>query len=111
MVATNTVKKTNYSADDVTKLHTLYAEFGNDGMDKIAHELGKAVRSVRAKLVRDGIYVAPVKGVTVKKEGPSKKEMLTTLERLAPFPVDGLVSATKESLAHLIFAFSPKSDS
>ena len=106
-----TKKKANYSAEDMDKLTALYAEKGNAGMDEIATTLGKTVRSVRAKLVREGIYVAPVKGAAPKKEGPSKKEMLLELERLAPFPVDGLVSATKEAIGHLIAAFSPKADS
>jgi len=66
--------------------------------------MGKAVRSVRAKLVREGVYVAPEKGVKAKREeGPTKKEMLIQLTDVWPdAPVDGLVNATKEAISALI---------
>jgi hypothetical protein len=104
MATSNTAKKVNYSEQDVARLHDMYASLGNDGMEQIAAALNKSVRSVRAKLVRDGIYVAPEKGATTskKKEGPSKKEMIAELETVSPFPVDGFLGATKEAIGHLI---------
>jgi len=101
-------KKVNYTTEDVTKLTAMYAELGNDGLDTIAETLGKTVRSVRAKLVREGKYIAPEKGTTTKKEGPTKKELLNELERFAPFPVDGFAGATKNAIMHLIATFGPK---
>jgi len=105
-----TVKKVNYTEDEVTKLTSLYQELGNDGMDQIAEALGKSVRSVRAKLVREGVYVAPPKGASSKKEGPTKKELLNQLEAIAPFPVDGLTGATKEAINLLIAEFGRRTD-
>jgi hypothetical protein len=104
-------KKVNYSATDMSVLTNMYGELGNDGLDRIAGTLNKTVRSVRAKLVREGLYVAPEKGsAKAKKEGPTKKELLNDLEKVAPFPVDGLVGATKEAISHLIATFTARKD-
>lgn len=73
-------------------------------VEEIAEATGRAVRSVRAKLVREGVYVAPEKPVkTARDEGPTKKELLRDLEAIAPhFPIDGFINATKEALTALI---------
>jgi hypothetical protein len=102
-------KKVNYSETDMSVLTNMYGELGNEGLDRIAETLNKTVRSVRAKLVREGLYVAPEKGAAkAKKEGPTKKELLNDLEKVAPFPVDGLVGATKEAISHLIATFTAR---
>jgi hypothetical protein len=104
-------KKVNYSETDMSVLTNMYGELGNEGLDRIAETLNKTVRSVRAKLVREGLYVAPEKGAAkAKKEGPTKKELLNDLEKIAPFPVDGLVGATKEAISHLIATFTARKD-
>lgn len=105
-----TAKKVNYSEADIATLSNMYGELGNDGLDRIAETLGKSVRSVRAKLVREGLYVTPEKGVAAKKEGPTKKELLIELEKVAPFPVDGFLGATKEAINHLIATFTARKD-
>lgn len=96
-------KTPNYTEEMVAKMHDMYAELGNDGIEAIAEAVGKPVRSVRAKLVRDGIYVAPEKGAkaTAKKDGPSKKELLNVLDSRG-FDSKGFEGATKEALARLI---------
>lgn len=95
-------KKTNYTDTEVTKLHSLYAEMGNDGMDEIAKTLNKSVRSIRAKLVRDGLYVAPEKTAKASREdGPSKKELLRELETKG-FDPAGLEGATKDAIQRII---------
>lgn len=104
-------KKVNYTDTDMSVLTNMYGELGNEGLDRIAETLNKTVRSVRAKLVREGLYVAPEKGAAkAKKEGPTKKELLNDLEKIAPFPVDGLVGATKEAISHLIATFTARKD-
>jgi hypothetical protein len=93
--------QTNYTAEMTAKAVELY-EAGTS-LEEIAEAIGKGVRSVRSKLVREGVYVAPEKGAKAPKaEGPTKKEMLNELESLAPFPVEGLMGATKAALADLI---------
>jgi len=95
-------KKVNYSDEDVTKLRTMYAEMGNDGLDEIAKTLGKSLRSVRAKLVRDGLYVAPEKSAKAPKEdGPSKKELLKELSEKG-FDPSGFEGATKDAIKRVI---------
>lgn len=95
--------KVNYTPEMVAQAVSMYQELGNDGMEKIAETLGRSIRSVRSKLVREGVYVAAEKPAKVAKvEGPSKKEMLNHLESLVPFSVDGLTGATKTALADLI---------
>lgn len=98
-MAANTV--TNYTEAQTEQLHNLYAELGTAGLDKIADQLGKTVRSVRAKLVRDGLYVAGEKAASAKATGPSKKELLRDFET-AGFDPTGLEGATKEALARIL---------
>jgi hypothetical protein len=95
----NTV--TNYTEAQTEQLHNLYAELGTPGLDKIADQLGKSVRSVRAKLVRDGLYQAADKTATAKATGPSKKEILRDFETVG-FDPAGLEGATKEALVRVL---------
>lgn len=96
-------KAANYTTEMVDRMIALYSELGNDGVEAIAAELGKPVRSVRSKLVREGVYVAaPAKVKAVKVDGPSKKDLLNTLEPLAAFDVNGLTGATKDAIAAVI---------
>ena len=102
-MADTKTKTANYTAEMVAQMIDLYEQLGNEGMDKIADTLGKPVRSVRSKLVREGVYIAtPAKPKAAKAVGPTKKELLIELESLVPFSVDGLMGATKEAISHLI---------
>jgi len=94
-------KTTNYSAEMVDSMVAMYKELGNDGLDQIAAELDKTVRSVRSKLVREGVYVASPKKAAAKQEGPSKKEILREIESNG-FDVSGFEGATKAALSRLI---------
>lgn len=96
-------KPANYTESMVETMLQMYAELGNDGIESIAAALNRPVRSVRSKLVREGVYVASEKPAKAAKvEGPSKKELLNTLESLVAFDVNGLTGATKEAIAHVI---------
>jgi hypothetical protein len=103
-MATETKTKTaNYTEAQVAYIVEKYAELGNDGLEDIAAALGKSVRSVRSKLVREGAYVAAPKAPKVAKDvGPSKKELLNDLESLVGFDVTGFTGATKPALQSLI---------
>lgn len=102
---------TNYTEEMIEQITDMYAEVGNDGMDAIAEAVGRSVRSVRSKLVTLGVYVKQDKPVAAaKREGPTKKDMLNSLEALVPFAVDGLMGATKDAIGELIdFALSVQS--
>lgn len=95
-------KKVNYTEADTQRLKEQYAE-GVSVVD-LAETFGKSTRSIIAKLVREGVYAAPVKVTAAPKdEGPTKKEMLQTLHSVwAGAPLDGLMNATKESLQAVI---------
>ena len=75
-------------------------------IEDISEMVTRSVRSVRSKLVREGVYVAATKPtVSPRPHGPTKKELLNQLEELAPFPVDGFVGATKDAIKLLIQHF------
>lgn len=102
-MADTKTSKVNYTEAMVEQMLAMYAELGNEGLDEIAATVGKPVRSVRSKLVREGVYVAaPEKPKAKKEEGPTKKELLNQLESLVSFDVSGLVGATKEAITHVI---------
>tara|TARA_R110000751_G_scaffold130569_1_gene232553 strand:+ start:1954 stop:2370 length:417 start_codon:yes stop_codon:yes gene_type:complete len=94
-------KAVNYTEELTAKVISDY----QDGieLDTIADTIGKSVRSVRAKLVREGVYVAKPKSASAKtSDGPTKKELLNTLENIAPFQVNGFIGATKSALSDLL---------
>jgi hypothetical protein len=103
-MAATAEKRVNYS-DELTAAVIQRYQAG-ESVEAIAESIGKAVRSVRSKLVREGVYVAAEKPAKAKRdEGPSKKELLRELELLAPdLPIEGFVNATKEALTALILS-------
>jgi hypothetical protein len=94
--------KVNYTEEMTATIVNRYT--AGETVEMIAESIGKAVRSVRSKLVREGVYIAAEKSPKSKREeGPSKKELLRDLETLAPnLPIEGFVNATKEALTALI---------
>ena len=75
-------------------------------VEDISEMVTRSVRSVRSKLVREGVYIAATKAtVSPRPHGPTKKELLNQLEAVAPFPVDGFVGATKDAIKSLIAHF------
>ncbi len=96
-------KSPNYSAAQVAKITSDYLA-GTDIID-IASDLGKSVRSVRSKLVREGVYVAKPKSTSTKVLGPTKKELLKNLEQTG-VEVAGLEGATKEAIVRLLAHFT-----
>lgn len=99
--------KVNYTPEMVEKAITMYGELGNDGMQKIADALNRNVRSVRSKLVREGVYVPEEKPVKTPVDlGPTKAELLDTLGEFVPeLDKDGMMGATKAAIQILIDMF------
>lgn len=93
-------KSPNYTDEMVTTAVSMYEDLGNAGLDQIAEAIGKNVRSVRSKLVREGVYMATPKQATRKVDGPSKKELLRDIESNG-FDVSGFEGATKAALTRL----------
>jgi hypothetical protein len=102
-------KRVNYTEAQTTQMVADYQ--AGKSVDDIAEAMGKAVRSVRSKLVREGVYVATEKAVKSKREeGPTKKELIRDLEAIAPFAVGGFMNATKEAIQSLIDVLTPKAE-
>jgi len=97
------MKNVNYTPEMTTKAIDLYQE--GVSVEDIASAIDKSVRSVRSKLVREGVYVAAPKAKARKKDEPTKKELLNHLETIAPFGVTGFMGATKEAINELISHF------
>lgn len=100
-------KAPNYTAEMVETAVEMYNELGNDGIEQIAEKLQRSVRSVRSKLVREGVYIAEEKPTkTPRVLGPTKGEMLSELQSLEPTVIiDGLMGATKDGIQSVIDAF------
>lgn len=96
-----TTTQQNYTEEQTEQLLQLYEEFGTAGLEEIAERLQKPVRSVRSKLVKEGVYV-PAPKQQARKLGPSKKDMLNDLETLVGFDTTGFSGSTKEALSNLI---------
>jgi len=93
-------KKPNYTPELTEKVKNDYA--AGVTIEAIAEATGKTVKSIRAKLVREGVYVAAEKPVkTAKDEGPTKKELLAELSATG-FDVAGFEGATKEAIKRVI---------
>lgn len=101
------MKTPNYTAEMTARLVEEY----QNGMsvDDLANMMDKSVRSVRSKLVREGVYVAQPKKSARKADEPTKKELLLELEQVAPISVDGLMGATKEAINELLSHFQKAS--
>ena len=97
------MKAPNYTAAQVAQITTAY-QAGMD-IDEIAQDIGKSVRSVRSKLVREGVYVAKPMTASKKVLGPTKKELLKDLEK-SGLDVAGLEGATKEAISRLLVHFT-----
>ena len=101
------MKTPNYTAEMTAQIVSDYQN-GTSVAD-IAEAIGKSVRSVRSKLVREKdengerVYIPAEKPVSNKVTGSSKKVLLNDLEKLDPnFPVNGMRGATKEAIEYLV---------
>jgi hypothetical protein len=99
----STIKNVNYTPEMTAAIVEQYQQ-GTD-VDAIADSIGKSVRSVRSKLVREGVYVAKPKVAAKRDMGPTKKELLKDLEATG-FEVAGFEGATKEAIVRLLGHFA-----
>jgi hypothetical protein len=99
-------KKVNYTPELTASIIEAY-QAGED-VESIATRIEKSVRSVRSKLVREGVYIAVEKPKAKKVDGPTKKELLAKLAEVSPdAPLDGLMGATKEAIEYVIALATP----
>ena len=93
-------KIANYSVEMTDKIITDYQN--GISVTEISESIGKSFRSVRSKLVREGVYIPQEKSTSKKVQEPTKKELLKVLDNLVDFSTTGLLGATKESILDLI---------
>lgn len=98
------MKNVNYTPELTAQIISDY-EAGM-AVEAIAESIEKSVRSVRSKLVREGVYIAKPKTTSRKSDEPTKKELLNTLEAVYPFNVNDLTGATKDGIKDLLAHFS-----
>ena len=106
-----TDKTVNYTDEAVARLHEVYDGDATDEVKRaqvaqLAEELGKSEGSVRAKLVREGIYVPYAK---VEKAGPrvTKAQLVTAIAVELDVDEDvvgSLEKATKVALGKVLIA-------
>ena len=96
-------KAINYTPELTAQIVDQYQ--GGIAVEDIAASIEKSVRSVRSKLVREGVYVAKPKATARKSDEPTKKELLNELETVYPFDVNGLTGATKDAIKDLLTHF------
>jgi hypothetical protein len=99
----------NYTTEQTTELLKLYEELGTDGLEEIAERLQKPVRSVRSKLVKEGVYI-PIPKSNTRKLGRSKKDMLNELETMVGFDTTGFNGSTKSAISNLIAYLAANND-
>jgi len=98
----------NYTEELYAQVKALYAQYGNEGLEKIAQEINKPVRSVRSKLVKEGDYVPS--DMSAKKNGPSKKELLLELDGVFGDEIEvyeAFKNTTKTGLQFLVRKLKP----
>ena len=97
-------KAQNYTPEMTAQIVEQYQ--AGVSVEDLAASIEKSVRSVRSKLVREGVYVAQPKATARKSDEPTKKELLNELETVYPFDVNGLTGATKDAIKDLLTHFA-----
>ena len=97
-------KAQNYTPELTAQIVEQYQ--AGTSVEDLATSIEKSVRSVRSKLVREGVYIAKPKATARKSDEPTKKELLNELEAVYPFDVNGLTGATKDAIKDLLAHFA-----
>ena len=93
-------KAPNYSEELTMQVIASYQ--AGSPVEDIAEAIGKSVRSVRSKLVREGVYVAAEKPTAKRDNGPTKKELFAELRTALPDVPEGAFAMSKEAMIYFI---------
>lgn len=96
-------KQVNYTPEMTQDLVARYT--AGMPVDMIARELGKTVRSVVAKLVREGVYQAKTKEASIRL---TKEDLVAKIEahfEMNPGTLDSLTKASRDQLILLASRF------
>ena len=98
-----TAKNVNYTQDQVEKMVADYQS--GQSVESIADSMGKSVRSIVAKLTREGVYQAK-SYVSKTGEKPVKKDLvadqIATILQLTEAEADSLTKANKTALLKIL---------
>ena len=93
----------NYSDEMVAEMHSLYeANPTRETVEQLAEQFGKSVRSIIAKLSREGIYVSQPRVTKSGEPVVRKAELVAQIEDHFGVEVPTLVKASKTDLQTLI---------
>jgi len=106
-MADTTVRPKNYTEDMVTTMHSLYTTNPTrETVDVLAEQLGKSVRSIIAKLSREGIYVAQPRVTKTGEPVVRKAELVSQINEHFGEDFPTLIKASKVDLQSLLDAIS-----
>lgn len=98
-----TAKNVNYTADQVSQMVADYQ--AGQSVESIAEAMGKSVRSIVAKLSREGVYQAK-SYVSKTGEKPVKKDLvadqIANILQLTEAEADSLTKANKTALLKIL---------
>ena len=106
-MADTTVRQKNYTEEMVTTMHSLYtANPTRATVDVLAEQLDKSVRSIIAKLSREGIYVAQPRVTKTGEPVVRKSELVSQINEHFEMEFPTLIKASKVDLQNLLDAIN-----
>ena len=103
MAQTNAVRPKNYTDEMGAQMTEAYtANPTRDTVDALAKRFGKSVRSIIAKLSREGVYVAQPKVTKTGEPVVRKAELVSVVEAHFGIALPTLVKASKADLQKLV---------
>ena len=107
IMADNAIRPKNYTDEMVASMTAQYeANPTRDTVDALAAEMGKSVRSVIAKLSREGVYVAQPKVTKSGEPVVRKQELVSEVASHFGIEIPTLVKASKADLQKLVDALN-----
>ena len=107
MAQTNAVRPKNYTDEMVAQMPEAYtANPTRETVDALDKQLGKSVRSIIAKLSREGVYVAQPKVTKTGEPVVRKAELVSVVEAHFGIALPTLVKASKADLQRLVDTIS-----
>ena len=106
-MADTNIRPKNYTDEMVASMTEQYvANPTRETVDALAQEFGKSVRSIIAKLSREGVYVAQPKVTKSGEPVVRKAELVAQLEAQFEVAIPTLVKASKADLQRLVDSIS-----
>ena len=106
-MADTNIRPKNYTDEMVAKMTKAYeANPTRETVEELASTLGKSVRSIIAKLSREGVYVAQPKVTKTGEPVVRKAELVAMLEAHFEVQMPTLVKASKADLQKLVDTIS-----